>query len=65
MTQMTLGGTNMAYETKVILAAVAEIVRNNKDRESIYKALMRLANVEGVVLEPLEPQNEKECDCDA
>ena len=40
------------------LAAFAEIVRNNKDREAIYRALMRMANVEGVILEPLEPDTD-------
>jgi len=48
----------MAYETKVLLAAFAEIVRNNEKQEDIYKALMRLANVEGVILKPLDEDND-------
>ena len=44
----------MAYETKVLLRAIAEIVKANENQEDIYNALARLANVEGVILEPAE-----------
>ena len=49
----------MAYESKVIIAAFAEIVRSNETRADIYKALMRIANVEGVILEPFENDDDK------
>ncbi|MCL1882696.1 MAG: hypothetical protein FWF81_02955 [Defluviitaleaceae bacterium] len=42
------------YETKVILRAVAEIVRSNKTRKAIYESVARIANAEGVVLPPVE-----------
>ena len=43
----------MAYETKVILISLAEIaVRTNA--KAVYKAIAKMANVEGVILKPWE-----------
>ena len=44
----------MTYETKVILVSLAEIVVKAKDPKEIYKALQKMANVEGIVLQPFE-----------
>ena len=43
----------MAYETKVLLAMLAEIALRTKSKE-MYKAIVKFANVEGVVLKPYE-----------
>lgn len=45
---------NMGYETKVILVAIAEIIRKSKDKNEIYKAVAEMANAEGVILKPLD-----------
>jgi len=42
----------MTYETKVILTAVAQIINKAEDLEEVYKAVEKMANVEGVLLEP-------------
>ena len=39
----------MAYETKVILIALAEVAVRTNARE-VYNTIMRMANAEGVVL---------------
>ena len=44
----------MAYETKVLLIALAKIVRKADNINEIYEAITEMANAEGVVLEPLE-----------
>jgi len=49
----------MAYETKVLLLAIARIARTSKDMEDFYNALCQIANAEGVILEPFQG-NEKE-----
>jgi hypothetical protein len=54
------GGGIMAYETKVILIAIGEILRNTKDAEVAYKILQKMANVENVILEPYDDKDEKE-----
>ena len=41
-------------ETKVILQALAHIVAKADSIEEIYYALSRMANTEGIRLEPLE-----------
>jgi len=45
---------NSSYETKVILVAIAEIIRKSKDKTEIYKAVAEMANAEGVILKPLD-----------
>ena len=44
----------MSYETKVILIALGEIVSNADSIEDIYEAIAKMANAEGLMLEPLE-----------
>jgi hypothetical protein len=48
----------MAYETKVILTAVADIVQTSSDLDEAYKRIARLANAEGVILPPLEGEKQ-------
>ncbi|MCL2215837.1 MAG: hypothetical protein FWB91_02330 [Defluviitaleaceae bacterium] len=49
----------MAYETKVILTAVADIVQTSSDLGEAYKRIARLANAEGVILPPLDDVTNK------
>lgn len=42
----------MAYETKVLLLALARIVKGAKDLEEVYDAIQEMANAESVVLAP-------------
>jgi len=49
----------MAYETKVILKAIGQIIKVTKDPEKIYKAVEDMANAEGVVLPPYEEEDEE------
>ena len=44
------GELDMAYETKVLLIALAKIVRKADNIEEIYEALEEMANAEGVIL---------------
>ena len=46
--------TDMGYETKVILVAVADIIRTSKDLEEAFKRVAKIANAEGIVIEPME-----------
>ena len=48
----------MAYETKVLLRAMAEILLKAKNVEEAYLALQRMANVEGIILEPYKDEVE-------
>jgi len=49
----------MGYETKVILVALAELVKKSKTVEEVYELIVKMANAEGVVIEKLEkPQEE-------
>jgi hypothetical protein len=40
----------MGYETKVILRAVADIIRTSKTLEEALKRVAEMANAEGVVV---------------
>ncbi|MCL2009564.1 MAG: hypothetical protein FWG71_03335 [Synergistaceae bacterium] len=48
----------MAYETKVLLIALAEIVLNTPGDagtlRKIYEAIAKMANAEGVILKPYD-----------
>ena len=44
----------MAYETKVLLMAMAQIIEKADTLEEAYAALAKIANVEGVILEPYD-----------
>ena len=57
---MTRGaGLDMAYETKVILIAIAKIIRKADNIKEIYEAIEEMANAEGVVLQPLDGKETK------
>ena len=58
MTVGTRGELNMGYETKVILVAIAEIIRKSNSIKEVYEAVAEMANAEGVILKPLEPDKE-------
>ncbi|MCL2565834.1 MAG: hypothetical protein FWE24_08505 [Defluviitaleaceae bacterium] len=53
----TKGELNLAYETKVLLIALAKIVRKADSVEEVYKAIEEMANAEGVVLKPLDEKD--------
>jgi len=44
----------MAYETKVMLIALAEIAKKAGSVKEMYEAIAKMANAEGVILEPYE-----------
>jgi len=48
----------MAYETKVLLIALAKIISKADSIEEIYKAVQKMANAEGVVLDSLDKMKE-------
>ena len=51
----------MAVETKMLMAAVGELVRNAKTVEEAYKAVQTIANAGGVILKPFhDSDREKE-----
>jgi len=49
----------MSYEIKVILIALAYIIRNANSLKDAYEALEEMANAEGVVLKPFEEAKEE------
>jgi len=49
-----IGGNFMPYETKVILLALAEIAKKAESAKEIYDAIAKIANVEGIVIEPYD-----------
>ena len=48
------GAKDLAYETKVLLIALAEIVCKANNPKEIYKAIAKMANAEGVILKTYE-----------
>jgi len=56
---MTKGEIDVAYETKVLLIALAKIVRKAETVKEIYDAIEEMANAEGIVLKPLDEKEEK------
>ena len=50
----------MAYETKVLLIAIANIIRKSKNISEIYEAIEEMANAEGVLLKPLDEKDKNE-----
>ena len=57
--QTAEGVGSVAYETKVILNALAYILRNANSLKDAYGALEEMANAEGVVLKPYEEAKEE------
>ena len=52
------GEASIAYETKALFIAIANIMRLSKDIKQAYAALAEMANAEGVILKPLEDEDE-------
>jgi hypothetical protein len=46
----------VAYETKTTYAAVYDILETSKDLEEAKRRVAKIANVEGVILRPSEPE---------
>ena len=49
----------MSYETKVIFAAMADILKTSATLEEAYERLTDIANAEGQVLKPYENKCKK------
>ena len=49
----------MSYDTKVLLIAIAEIVNKSRCLEEVYTSLRKMANAEGVILDPFEAEEDK------
>ena len=47
----------MGYETKVILAAIADIIRTSSTLDEALERVAKIANSEGIIIEL--PQKEK------
>jgi len=41
----------MGYETKVILAAIADIIRTSKNLDEALERVAKIANTEGVIID--------------
>ena len=51
---------DMAYETKVILISIANIIKKAQSIKEIYEAVQEMANAEGVILKPFEGNEEQQ-----
>ena len=50
----------MGYETKVILAAIADIIRTSKTLEEALERVARIANAEGIIIDlPVKEENDR------
>ncbi|MCL2055031.1 MAG: hypothetical protein FWG90_11450 [Oscillospiraceae bacterium] len=49
----------MAYETKVLMMAIGDIISSSKTTEEAYKRVAKIANAEGVILEPFKIKEKK------
>jgi hypothetical protein len=54
------GELDMAYETKVLLIALAKIVAKTDDVDEIYNAIKMMANAESLVLPSREEMRKTE-----
>ena len=50
----------MAYETKVLLSMVYDIIITSKSLEEASERVAKIANVEGVILDKPKKENENE-----
>ena len=50
---IAFGGEDLAYETKVLLIALAEIAVRT-DAKEVYKAIAKMANAESLILKSYE-----------
>jgi hypothetical protein len=46
----------MGYETKVILMAVADIIKTSKTLEEAFERVAKIANAEGVVVDLMKDE---------
>ena len=53
------GAEGIAYETKVLLSMVFDIINTSNSLEEAAERIARIANVEGVILEPPKSDIEK------
>ena len=44
----------MGYETKVLLVALAELIKKSTTVEEVYDHVVRMANAEGIVIQERE-----------
>jgi len=44
----------MAFETKALLVAIGELIRSSKSAEEAFRRVAKVANTEGVILDPFE-----------
>ena len=49
----------LEYDTKVLITAIASIVKKSQTVEEVYAELAKMANVEGIILEPFEKDENK------
>jgi len=50
----------MTHETKVVLTAVAQIINKAESLKEAYSVIEKMANVEGVLLDPYSGKEKKE-----
>jgi hypothetical protein len=53
-------GDGMGYETKVILVAVADIIKTSKTLDEAFERVAKIANAEGVVVDSMKDDKNKE-----
>ena len=46
----------VAYETKVLLIAIGSLIKKSNSMEELYKEIAKMANAEGVILEPFNEE---------
>ena len=51
---MSTNQTGSAYQTKVLLIAIANIIRKSDNLKDVYRAIEQMANVEGILIRPWE-----------
>ena len=49
----------MAYETKVLLLAISEIILKADTPKEIYESIATMANAEGVILKSYDAEKER------
>jgi len=46
----------VAYEIKAILIALDCIIRETRDIRKVHEVIRKMANTEGVIIQPLDPE---------
>ena len=49
---MSAQESGTAYQTKVLLIAIANIIRKSDNLKEVYGVIEKMANVEGIVVSP-------------